>query len=257
MTEPTLAEEAKLTASDLRSAIAERYEAPEWHLEMEVTLEGRRLDVLAFNLWGARSYRVVGFEIKAARGDWLKELSQFQKAAQWTAVCDEFYVVTPPKLVKPYEVPLEWGHLELCGARMMTRKYPTRREPGTTLPREVAARFFTRITKSLRERDRGDEARLRYEVRQQIEADVTKHIEARRASDLTYLREQNEKYKALQETLGLNGYEDPSTILSLARLIHEAGIDRPYFKARIERIASDMEEAAKPLRALSALFESD
>jgi hypothetical protein len=249
----------KLTASDLRLAIAERYEAPEWHLETEVTLGGRRLDVVAFNLWGARSYRVVGFEIKVARGDWLKELSQFQKAEEWTAVCDEFYVVTPPKLVKPEEMPLEWGHLELCGSRMMTKKYPAKREAGATLPREVAARFFTRLARALENRERTEDYQLRQALRQEIEAETVARIERTRGSDIEHLRERSKELDAIYAALGMSpsDFHRLESVLRLGKLIHAAGIDTPYFKGKIERMARDMEDAAKPLRELATTLDEN
>src|SRR5690348_16883421 len=84
VTAPTI--EKRLTSSDLAKAIRERYEAPEWHIEGEVTLNDRRLDLVALNLWGARDYRIVGFELKVDRGDWVREIADFRKSEEWCAV---------------------------------------------------------------------------------------------------------------------------------------------------------------------------
>jgi hypothetical protein len=115
--------EKRITAYQLRVALRDRYEPPEWHVEEEVTLGRRRLDVVALNLWGARRYRIVGFELKVDRGDWLREITDFRKSEEWCAVVDQFYVVTPSKLIRADELPEGWGHLELCGSRMMTRRH--------------------------------------------------------------------------------------------------------------------------------------
>lgn len=147
----TAVQPEKLTAIDLEHAIAQRYERPEWLLEKEVTLARRRLDLVALNMWGARDYAIVGFELKVSRGDWMRELAAFQKSEEWMAVVDAFYVVTPPKLVKLEELPAGWGLLELCGNRLMTRAHAARRDSTEhaaprarcTFPHEIGARGGT------------------------------------------------------------------------------------------------------------------
>jgi hypothetical protein len=160
-----------LTASQLRAEIATRYAPPEWLLESELTLASRRLDVVAFNLWGARSHRIVGFEIKVSRGDWLRELNAFQKSEEWASVVDAFYVVTPPKLVQAGELPEGWGHLELCGSRLMTRRHATVREGRSTIPREIAARLVGRLA----QRDSDEERTAKWRA----ESSLSKEIEQR------------------------------------------------------------------------------
>lgn len=157
-----------LTAHDLSTAIRNRYAPPEWRVEGEVTLAGRRLDLVAFNLWAARNYRVVGFELKVDRGDWLRELDAFQKAEEWVRVVDAFYVVAPPKLIRAGELPAGWGHLELCGSRMMTRAYPAKQPEGVTLPRELVARFLGRMAQQIEQRERTEQWERESELRQEI-----------------------------------------------------------------------------------------
>lgn len=165
-----------LTAFDLKRAIAERYEAPEWLVEHEVTLGGRRLDVVALNLWASREHRIVGFEIKVDRGDWLREIAAFQKAEQWTEVVDAFYVVTPPKLVRADELPVGWGLLEFTGAKMMTRAHATAKAPSRVLPREVAARFLGRMMERDRLADRTAEFQARTALRAEIQEQMRKEL---------------------------------------------------------------------------------
>lgn len=202
MTATAIPEKAKaLTAGDLAAAIRARYEPPEWHLETEVTLANRRLDVVAFNLWTARQNRVVGFELKVSRGDWVRELDAFQKSEEWVQVVDAFYVVTPPKIIRPEELPAGWGHLELCGSRMMTRAHAAVKPIGTTLPREVVARFFTRLAQRATSAEREAERRARFEVRSELDAqirrEITKGLEVERADAADTRRQLDELLTAL------------------------------------------------------------
>lgn len=193
--------ERRITSGELAHEIRARYEPPEWHVQGEVTLAGRRLDLVAFNLWAARRYRIVGFEIKVSRGDWLRELGAFQKSEEWAAVVDAFYVVTPPKLVCDGELPDGWGLLELSGSRLMTRRHATEREGRLTIPREVSARFIGALAgrqsqDELTAKLRADDA-LRAEARANAERRVADQLAdaARRADEAE--RELHELYRAL------------------------------------------------------------
>lgn len=182
MTVATKAEPTPIRAADLLQAVRARYAPPEWHCEDEVTLAGRRLDVVALNMWGARKYTVVGFEIKASRGDWMRELTAFQKAEQWVAVCDSFYVVTPPKIIRSDELPEGWGHLELCGSRMYTRRTAHIRPPSATFPREVAARFISRLVQGRDSFKRQAEHTIRREIEDSVRKSAREKVEQERGA---------------------------------------------------------------------------
>lgn len=196
-----------ITAPRLRSEIAVRYAPPEWLLESELTLGNRRLDVVAFNLWGARSHRIVGFEIKVSRGDWLRELNAFQKSEEWMNVADAFYVVTPPKLIQAGELPDGWGHLELCGSRMMTRRHATVREGRSTIPREIAARIMGRLAG----REASEERNARWQAEAQLKSDAEKRaresIAREREQELHELEELRTNYREILKALGVRPNE--------------------------------------------------
>ncbi len=192
-TDTTEAPVAKIAAADLVEEIRKRYEAPEWLVESEVTLAGRRLDVVAFRLWGGRTgHRIVGFETKISRGDWLRELADFRKSEEWMQVVDAFYVVTPPKLVKPEELPAGWGLLELTGSKMMTKAHALHKEPSATLPRELTGRMLMRMQDRVRDAERNAEWKarnqLREEIREQVVKDANRDADRLRV-DLKELRE--------------------------------------------------------------------
>ena len=246
---------------DLVGAIVCRYAPPEWLVEPEVTLAGRRLDVVAFNLWGARQHRVVGFECKQDRGDWLRELGDFRKAEEWMRVVDDFYLVTTPTLVKPEELPYGWGHLELVGSRMMTRRYPAKREPGPQLPREVTARLLTRM----QHRKIQQNTKEHFDLRQEIRAEIEEQIENRWKREVTNAREQADQAEReraqLLEALGIKGnkYGAQAVAMRAAGLLAQHEEKRIDPVKRLEHLATDaklyadaLDAALAQLRAMEA-----
>jgi hypothetical protein len=194
---------APITADTLADALARRHEPPEWWLAREVTLAKRRLDVLAVNLWGARSYRVIGYEIKVSRGDWMRELADWRKQEEWNRVVDDFYVVTPRGLVAPDELPLGWGLLELCGSGLRLRAHPAPSTPGDSLPREVIARLITRERDATHAERWQLEARLRGEAEAKAREEWAEKVEGARQAGVAAQRD----YAALLHALGLRPSE--------------------------------------------------
>lgn len=94
--------------------IKQRWCMPEWATFSNVEVEGGYADAIAVNLWRSRGYKVIGFEVKTARSDWLRELKDPAKAERAAKFCHEFYVVADPGVVKPGELPLGWGLVETC-----------------------------------------------------------------------------------------------------------------------------------------------
>lgn len=249
------AEPAALSARDLLDAVRARYAPPEWHCEDEVTLAGRRLDVVALNMWGARKHTVVGFEIKASRGDWMRELTAFQKAEQWIAVCDSFYVVTPPKIIRSDELPEGWGHLELCGSRMFTRRIAERRDSSTTFPREVAARFISRLVTDRERFRRETEYTVREEIREREQNAARERSERERAAADAALVRKAEQYDKLIEALGLTEHWRPEDrIIQAAKLLASVRLDSGV-SARISALAETIGHDLTALREAVMIFE--
>lgn len=235
---------APITSADLAAELRSRYCRPEWHVEEEVTLAGRRLDVVAFNLWGARSYRTVGFELKVSRGDWMRELANFQKAGEWIAVVDEFFVVAPGGIVRPDELPVGWGLLELRGSRMFTKAHP-QVQRGTTLPREVVARFFTRILGALDAARHESEAKDRavtWQVRDEIRAEVMKEMADRGHPELQDAKIKAEKYDKLLAEFNIDRWYGDELLKRAVRLLQMN--DAPM---AIERVLHDLRRTSKEL----------
>jgi len=113
---------------ELGSAIERRYAEPEWFTLPHVGMDGRLIDYIAFGLWRSRGNLILGFEIKASRSDWLRELKNPSKAELTTLACDEWWIVAPRGTVMLDELPRGWGLLEKrgrglrCVAKAQTRQ---------------------------------------------------------------------------------------------------------------------------------------
>lgn len=107
--------DAEIT-SKIKLSVRRRYDYPEWVLMFEYGAPGRDgsvCDCLAVNTLPSRNYKVIGFEFKASRSDWLREVRDGQKSDYFVRLADEFYAVAPKGVVEESEVPEGWGYLEL------------------------------------------------------------------------------------------------------------------------------------------------
>lgn len=98
----------------LLDAVHRKYPRDEgWCVVEELEIEPpRRIDALALNVFVNRGLFRHGFEVKIARGDWLKELKDPAKAEGHSAICHAFWLVTVPGVAQELEVPPDWGWLE-------------------------------------------------------------------------------------------------------------------------------------------------
>jgi len=93
--------------------LRERYYLPKYALFFEVPDKigndsTRRADAIAVQL-DSPTHDIIGFEIKASRSDWLRELKQPEKSALFAKQCNEFYIVAPHEVVYVDEIPQGYG----------------------------------------------------------------------------------------------------------------------------------------------------
>ncbi|WP_405149472.1 hypothetical protein OG589_14640 [Sphaerisporangium sp. NBC_01403] len=69
----------------------------------------RRCDLLRVGLWPSRGLGIDVHELKTSRSDWLRELNDPAKADAWWKHSSRFWVVAPPGLIDPREMPPGWG----------------------------------------------------------------------------------------------------------------------------------------------------
>lgn len=106
-----------MKTADIKAALRARFCAPEWAIMFEVgdgtgMNQRRWADAVAMNLWPSRGLEIHGFEVKASRSDWLRELKNPAKAESIQRYCDRWWIVAPPGVVKDGELPPTWGLYE-------------------------------------------------------------------------------------------------------------------------------------------------
>ncbi len=247
-----------VTAAEIRTALEVRYPGPEWHVEHELTLEGRRLDVVAFNRWGARAYRTVGFEIKVSQADYRRELEDFRKSEIWTHVVDQFFIVAPGKLIDPDTLPKGWGLLELRGERMFT-KAQAAIGSSKTLPRELAARMIDRLYKQM-ENVRREASTTQYLAREQMRQELRQQLAAEAERNGDALAAKAARFDALLQEFGLaHAWEPEQKLVAAMRflrdervpdLLENIGVQLDRDNAELQAKRSTFKQAREHIAAL-------
>lgn len=88
----------------------------------------RTADFIAVDLWKTGRYEIHGHEVKISRSDWLRELKEPSKAAEFAAHVNRWWIVVPDaSIVRDGELPLSWGLLVLGPSGfVVARKAPRR-----------------------------------------------------------------------------------------------------------------------------------
>lgn len=72
----------------------------------------RTCDFIALSTWPSDGLNLHGHEIKVSRSDWLRELKDTDKSAEFIRHCDYWWLVVPwADIIKPGELPDGWGVL--------------------------------------------------------------------------------------------------------------------------------------------------
>lgn len=105
--------------------LRKRYEGPAWAFLEEVrngtgyTRVTRTADAIAMGLWPSRGLHLHGFEVKAHRADWVRELRDPEKAEEIAQYCHYWWLVAAnAKVVEAGEVPDKWGLLVSDGKKL-------------------------------------------------------------------------------------------------------------------------------------------
>jgi hypothetical protein len=107
--------EIVLNTAGVIAALRKTYCAPEYAFLTEVGNSTgfscrRHADAIAMSLWPSRGMQITGFEVKASRTDWLKELKDGEKADVIYGYCDLWFLaVGDERIVRDGELPAGWG----------------------------------------------------------------------------------------------------------------------------------------------------
>lgn len=119
-----------MNTQEIEAMLRERFAPPEYALIFNVrngtgfarSVE-RTADAIAMSLYPSRGLHLIGYEIKAHRSDWLRELKDPDKADAIARYCDRWYLVIGDKdIVKAGELPPAWGLIEPHGNKLRVTK---------------------------------------------------------------------------------------------------------------------------------------
>lgn len=229
----------KVTSTQIKRQLRERYCAPEWAVFFEVAngtgaTSRRYADAVAMNLFPSRGLGIHGFEIKISRSDFKNEIKNPHKAEEIAQFCDRWWIVAPKGMIAPEEIPDAWGLIVSNGGLRESK-------PAKQLePKPLTKCFFAALARRASQVDEEEiesivESRLE-SVRHAVESDRRKMIEAR---DKFY----NDHYKAEkydQIILGLqqieketgikifDGHREHQDFLRAAEFVKKTGITTTY-----------------------------
>lgn len=114
----------------------------------------RYADAVAVNLWPSRGLEVLGFEVKASRRDWVKELKSPDKSVEIQQYCDRWWIVAGGRnIVRAGELPPTWGLLVVHGNGGKRRLVCTQEAPKLE-PKELDKSFLLSMLRRAAEREK-------------------------------------------------------------------------------------------------------
>ncbi len=213
-----------MTEAEVVGHLRKRYAPPAWAFLPQVRNGTgfqrlpRTADALAMALWPSRGLELIGFEIKTARADWVRELRDAEKAESIFAFCDRWYLVTAGAIVQPGELPAGWGHLAI-GDKGCRVAVEAERRTGKDVDRLFLAAILRRVEAACIPRT-------------EIQAEIDRAVEAQgrlREREIQVAREEWERQaqwiKQFEAAAGitLHRYTDPTDYGAAFKMVREQG----------------------------------
>ena len=153
----------------------------------------RSAHAIALSFWPSDGLAITGYEIKASRADWLRELKAPEKAYAFARYCDFWWVATASvEMVRPEELPPMWGLMVLNARGKLHHVVPAQKLTAEPMSRAMlmalvrtvcTATWEPLVEKASADRVAQDRARAEREL-------------SRHQRDLTELRTSVEKFEA-------------------------------------------------------------
>ena len=117
------------------AALLDRHsvEKGEWAVFRELSdstgsLRRRSIDLFAINCWPSGGFRTIAYEVKVSKSDFMHEINDPTKRKSAEQFAGECYFATPANLVKPDEIPENWGLVEVSGRGCVCKKVAAQRK---------------------------------------------------------------------------------------------------------------------------------
>lgn len=205
----------------------------------------RTADAMAMGLWPSSGLKLVGFELKVSRSDWLHEVKQPDKHQEMKQFCDEWYLVVPSEnILKEGELPDDWGLMVASGRgrTIKVKKQAPTLEP-VDVDRLLLAAIFRNVTEKM----------IPYEMHQNALKNTEKYTEERilrvNKTRVEEAAETERKIKEFEDLTGLKFSDWNRDHIELAKTVR-AALDGRYDKVeeKLEGLAKRAENLAKYAR---------
>ena len=158
-----------MDTSKITSLLRAKYRTPEYAFIEQVPnatsgRKSRTADAMAMGCWESKGIHLEGFEVKVSRSDWRNELKDMTKSAVFEQHCHRWWIVAAKGIVKPEEMPSQWGLMEPLGGGLTVVKGADLTEPNPVPFTFLAALLRSALSQSTsksvlqREFQRGIEA---------------------------------------------------------------------------------------------------
>lgn len=243
---------AAATTGEVMAVLRERYCAPEFSFFEEVgdSGSGSRVyaDGVAINMWASRGYAITGFEVKASRSDWLRELKQPEKAEPILTKCDYWYLVAPDEVYLPDEVPVSWGILSFKDGKLREKRKAPKLEP-----RAITRAFVAQMFRRGHTREQNEIKHLIDKALADERAAMQRRINEAADNRTRELREMSNKWKHLVEKIGDHEWSDADDIVKAVKVVRSSGIIETY--GGLNKILDSLKFAVKRLEDSCALIQ--
>lgn len=136
-----------MTAEEIEAILADKYSGRGWALFFQympmTSFESilNKIDLVAVGLWHQHD-KIIAFEIKVQRADFLKDLKNFKKKHQYARlISDEFFYVCPWGLIEKEEVPVDAGLMYVNKGNKIKIMKPARVRVIKTIPFQLFQGF--------------------------------------------------------------------------------------------------------------------
>lgn len=156
----------------------------------------RTADAIAVGMYRSRGLLMHGFEMKVSRTDWLKELTQPEKAESWMRFCHHWsLVISDASFVHEGELPDTWGLYAPVKGKMKCIKRPPMLDPAPITMKCLTALIYGANCAA--------NGLLQTRIDAALEEDRKRRMQSQ-MYELDQLRKMSERVKEFQEASGIN-----------------------------------------------------
>ncbi len=204
-------------------------------------------DAVSMQTWPSKKLFLTGYEVKATRKDWLRELDKPEKNERWQTQCHEWYIVAPKDIVRLEELPTGWGLMIPRGDDGL--RIAARSDRNGAGEKTIALDLLAAVFRSADNERRRLEKIARDEIREEERQRLEKQMERTEKDGRNY----RDSYEELAEALG-SRWEDLKVLKKRAeavRLMRDEHDDPAKsvrdLRLRHERVATRLGEIEKSI----------